>query len=223
MKNEVTLVVPTRFYTDYLQHEGIMTGEDEDEDALALKAAFDAARRIPFGRGYLLQVDVSSQTAALLHEYADYVADPDSGYQEKNHPLWRSATTLVTRLNDAQDTLSVAVGDDVEEPRVDYRNLSRGSRRACAAAVSRVIKEDTGLMPDSSRPAGYKMNELRVTGWESGVHVWMSTDEPRYYDTDATFRTIVEALRARGFLLIACTMEKLPEEERGTFIVIGKR
>lgn len=223
MIKEVALTVPGRFYEEYFSSTGIMTGEETDEDATALRAVFEQADRVIIGRGYTLRARFTENTLALLREYAEYVADPAGNFIHDDALTAKAAATLVERIEAAEEALTGLVGDDDEEPRVDYRNLSRASVKACAIAVSRHIRADTGLMPDSSRPPGYAVNDLRVSGFTSGVHVNMWTDDPRHYDTDATFQAITTALRARGYLLTRCTVEKAEETERASFIVIGKR
>lgn len=223
MIKEVAVTVPGLFFEEYFSTTGIMTGEETDEDAVALRAVFEKADRVTIGRGYLVRGCFTEDTLALLKEYAEYVADEGGNFYHDNAKLWRSASTLLERIITAEEVLTALVGDDDEEPRVDYRGLSRTSVKACAIAVSRAIRETTGLRPDSSRPPGYAVNDLRVSGYTSGVHVNMWTDEPQNYDTDKTFHKIVTALRGRGFLLTRCTVEKTEDTERASFLVIGKR
>lgn len=221
----VGISIPKAFW-EYLSLTDTITGKDTSPEARALALA---CRVIPRKHGdtYTIPAVLTAQTAPVLGRHVDAVLEAfQDAPNRRDSALYRTARVLREKLDTALDALArpfqaPPAPADVEFTR--WRLQGPHARRGAAVAVSKAIRETTGLMPGSVLDRGKYDNELLVSGGFTGVTIHMATNDPRHYDTEATYRQIMEGLDSRGYVLDCKGVQRDDKSEWAFIHVVGKR
>lgn len=195
------------YFWEYFKRTGIINGRDTSQEAALLRTAFADTTPRKNGASYLLPVEVTPETAVLLSKHVDAVMDGFKDVVGRNdNQLFRSARLLRDRMNAAMEGLAhKRAMEGYQEPAEgtwdQWTLKGPHARRGAAVAVSKAITATTGLRPQPAESRGKGINDLRVSGSSVGVHVFMGTDDPRHWDTEATFGKIWAGLESRGYVL----------------------